>query len=714
LTATAIAEGEPGTRTSTGVAIGLAVVLAGLLAIAWTFAGMNGDLNLATSSFGPDLVIPIGMGAVGALVVSRRPSNVIGWLLLGSAVLNALRAAAAEYSMHALISPANLPAVSWAAWFANWVLALIYPTGAFLFVVLLFPDGRLMSSRWRIVAGLAIVATALSIVLSWLDPTPLVLAPGVPAIPNPTGVKGTPFTFANLWWAWPVGLLLLVIAAVGLVLRYRRAAGEERHQIKWFAFAIAASLSAVVIGIPFSVASTGQSPANNIPLVLGLGVALPIASGVAILKYRLYGIDVVIHRTLVFGTLAALITAVYVGIAVGIGTLVGSGGKPNLGLSILATAIVAVGFQPVRQRLQRIANRLVYGERATPYEVLSRFSEQVAETYSSDSVLPRMAEVLREGTGAEAAAVWLRSGQELRLAVSDPPSTNGVSSLRIPLESFANIPGAHRATPVLHQDEMLGVLTVTKRRGETLTPIEEKLLDDLARQAGLVLRNVGLTTELLQRLEDLRLSRQRLVKAQDDERRRLERNLHDGAQQNLVALKVKLGLAQMMLDKDTEKARTLIVQLKDDADEALEALRDLARGIYPPLLADKGLVTAIESQARKATLPVTVESDPIGRYPQETEAAAYFCVLECLQNVQKYAAASRAVVRLREADGELSFEVRDDGRGFDPAIVKMGSGLNNMRDRLDALGGNLEIVAVPGAGCTVRGTLKVSLPAAAV
>ena len=327
-TMTVIATGERdrGTRTSTGVALGLAVVLAGLLAIAWTFAGINGDLNPATSAFGPDLVIPIGMGAVGAVVASRRPSNVIGWLLLGSSVLNALRAAAAEYAMHALTSPASLPGASWSAWFANWVLALIYPTGAFLFVVLLFPDGRLMSPRWRIVAGLAVVVTAMSIVLSWLDPTPLVLAPGVPAVPNPTGVRGTPFTLANLWWVWLLGLLLLVIAAVGLVLRYRRATGEERQQIKWFAFAVAASMAAVLIGIPFEVASTGASPANNIPLVLGLGVALPIASGVAILKYRLYGIDVVINRTLVFGTLAVLITAVYVGIAVEVGTLVGSGG----------------------------------------------------------------------------------------------------------------------------------------------------------------------------------------------------------------------------------------------------------------------------------------------------------------------------------------------------------------------------------------------------
>jgi signal transduction histidine kinase len=205
-----------------------------------------------------------------------------------------------------------------------------------------------------------------------------------------------------------------------------------------------------------------------------------------------------------------------------------------------------------------------------------------------------------------------------------------------------------------------------------------------------VLKNVGLTAELLARLDELRASRQRLVAAQDEERRRLERNLHDGAQQNLVAIKVKLGLAEVMSSKDTEKARELISGLKSDVDEALETLRDLARGIYPPLLADKGLTAALESQARKATLPVTVEADGVNRYPQEVEAAVYFCCLEALQNIQKYAGATKATIRLSAEDATLRFEVEDDGRGFDP-LKAVGSGLQNMRDRLDALGGVLTI-----------------------
>jgi len=197
------------------------------------------------------------------------------------------------------------------------------------------------------------------------------------------------------------------------------------------------------------------------------------------------------------------------------------------------------------------------------------------------------------------------------------------------------------------------------------------------------------------------------VAAQDNERRRLERNLHDGAQQHLVAIKVKLGLVEMLATRDPEKAKATLVALKRDADEALETLRDLARGIYPPLLAEKGLGAALESQARKATIPVTVDSDGVGRYSQDVEAAVYFSVLEALQNVQKYAQSSQATVRLREDDGALRFEVADDGKGFDTATTTKGSGLTNMTDRVDALGGEVEVTSAPGRGTQLHGSLPV-------
>jgi signal transduction histidine kinase len=316
-----------------------------------------------------------------------------------------------------------------------------------------------------------------------------------------------------------------------------------------------------------------------------------------------------------------------------------------------------------------------------------------------------MARVLADGTGAASAGVWLRAGDMLRRAASWPVDSVSAQPARVVDDSIPDLPEADRAVEVRHQGELLGALTVSKRQGESLTPVEVKLLDDLAAQAGLVLKNVGLTDELLLRLEDLRASRQRLVAAQDDERRRLERNLHDGAQQNLVAMKVKLGLAEMLADKDAPRSRALLSELKADADEALETLRSLARGIYPPLLADRGLQAALESQVRKATLPVEVEAVGLARYPQEIEAAVYFCCLEALQNVQKYAEAAGAVLKLNGSEGSLTFEVVDNGKGFDAATVKRGAGLTNMTDRIDALGGSLEMSSTPGSGTRVYGSL---------
>jgi signal transduction histidine kinase len=220
----------------------------------------------------------------------------------------------------------------------------------------------------------------------------------------------------------------------------------------------------------------------------------------------------------------------------------------------------------------------------------------------------------------------------------------------------------------------------------------------MAAQAGLVLRNVRL-------IEDLRESRRRIVSAQDERARALERNIHDGAQQQLVALSVRLRLAEAMVERDPAKARALLGELQDQTTETLEDLRDLARGIYPPLLADKGLPAALESQVRRSPVPVTIDPDGVGRYPPDIESAVYFCCLEALNNVAKYAQASSARIRLAQADGELRFEVVDDGRGFDPSAIVHGTGLQGMADRLDAIGGSLEVRSLPSEGTTVSGSV---------
>jgi len=267
------------------------------------------------------------------------------------------------------------------------------------------------------------------------------------------------------------------------------------------------------------------------------------------------------------------------------------------------------------------------------------------------------------------------------------------------------IDSVDRALPVRYQGELLGAITLTKRAGESLSPMEQTLVGDLASQAGLMLKNVGLTTDLRARLDELRASRQRLVSAQDAERRRIERNLHDGAQQHLVALKMKVGLLEPLITKDAARAAALASEVKGEADEALETLRDLARGIYPPLLASEGLVAALKAQARRAPIPVEVVDEGVARYPPEIEAAVYFCCLEALQNVGKYAGATAASIRLSGENGHLGFEVRDDGAGFDPANVPAGSGLTGMNDRIDAVGGRLVVSSSPGEGTCVTGSL---------
>ena len=421
-----------------------------------------------------------------------------------------------------------------------------------------------------------------------------------------------------------------------------------------------------------------------------------------------------INKTLVYGSLAAFITAVYVAIVVGLGSLVAQhGARAGFWLSIAATAVVAVAFQPVRARVQHLANRLVYGRRATPYEVLAQFAERTAGTYATEELLPRMARILAEGTAARRADVWLRAGGVFRDDATWPPGEPPFPEARADADGRLAVPGADRVLPVRYQGEVLGALSVGKRPGESLTPAEGKLLADLAAQAGLVLRNVGLWEQLTARLEEIRASRQRLVAAQDEERRRIERNIHDGAQQQLVALTIKLNLTEGLIGTDPEGERELLAELRQEAASAVEDLRDLARGIYPPLLAGQGLAAALRAQAAKSPVPTSVEADGIARYPQDVEAAVYFCVLEALQNVAKYAGASSARVRLAASGDELRFEVADDGAGFDPGAKAFGTGLQGMADRLSAHDGVLDVRTSPGAGTVVTGRLRVRVPEAA-
>ncbi|MGH2691146.1 MAG: histidine kinase [Actinomycetota bacterium] len=693
-----------GSRTATWLAWSMGLLAAAAIAGALAVGVAASSLDAFTI-----LGIPavLAFSVVGALIASRRPDNPIGWILCGVGLSFALASLSGEYATYALITePGSLPGGDIMAWLGTWA----WPPGiilVFTYLLLLFPDGRLPSRRWKPVAWLAAVALVITVipiaVTGWPIRGPILANMGEEA------PAGSPGSFQVAYDVQVGGILLLfllgIASSVSLVLRLRRATGDERAQLKWFAFAGAFAVVAFIANSPLFHIGGNVLPAVAIWMV-------PAAVGIAMFKYRLYDIDVVISKTIVVAVLAAFVTAIYLGVVVGISAAIGTTGQPNVLLSVAATAIVALAFQPLRERARRLADRVVYGKRATPYEVLSEFSERMAGSYSTEDVLPRMARILGEGTGATRTEVWLRVGAQLQLAASWPEGAEPQKApLPAPEEGLPEFPDSDRAVPVRHQSELLGALTLTKPPSEPVTPAEEKLLSDLASQAGLMLRNVRLTAELQARLVDLRASRQRLVAAQDQERRRLERNLHDGAQQQLVALAVKQRLAEGLVRRDPERAAQMLADLQTETAEALEDLRDLARGIYPPLLADRGLPAALEAQARKVPLPVTVEAEALGRYPQEAEAAVYFCCLEALQNVAKYAGASNAKVRLIDEDGWLTFVVVDDGAGFDPAEIPFGTGLQGMADRLDALGGALDVSSRPAEGTTLTGRIPARLVA---
>jgi signal transduction histidine kinase len=687
-------------RTARGL-LGLGVALAGA---GMVLAVLNGDVVIQNGFF---VVIFTSMAFIGSLVAARRPGNAIGWVLLWGTLLIGEAFVSDEYARYTLVTkPGGLPGGVWAAWVSSWSwAAAIIPLVTFLF--LLFPDGRLLSRRWRPVAWAAGVVLALVTVAGMLNPN----MDTTYGVKNPIGIAGAGGLIESV-----IGVAFLSLAVLGLlsvwslILRFRRSHGDEREQIKWFALAAGLLIGWLVlstIGQAAGIVWLYDSWFNTV--VSGLAfLALPVAVGVAILKYQLYEIDVVIRKTVVVGVLAVFITVVYVAIVAGIGA-VAAGSLSNRLLPIVAAVVIAVAFQPVQAAARRLANRLVLGPRATPYEVLSAFSERVAGTYATEDLLPRMARILGEGTGAQRAEVWLRVGEKLRPAAAWPPSDEGTRSEPIPIQDgeLPSLGSGVDALPVRQDGELLGAIAVTKPPSEPLSPEEQKLLAHLAAQAGLVLRNVRLTEELRARLEELQASRVRIVAAQDQERRRLERNLHDGAQQQLVALAVKQRLAEGMVRRDPDKAVSMLAELQQDTTEALDNLRDLARGIYPPLLADKGLAAALEAQARKSSVLAEVEADGVARYPQEAEAAVYFCCLEALQNVAKYADASRVTVGLSGRNGELAFSVADDGRGFDADTTPLGSGMQNMADRLAALGGSIEVRSRPGEGTTVTGRLPV-------
>jgi signal transduction histidine kinase len=697
------------------LAVSAAMVLAalGLLAL----DGPAGGAPLVAGALLPAL-LALSYPAVGAVLVTRLPRNPIGWLFCAFGLTIAVTMLGGEYAVRGLVTaPGSLPGAVFAAWLQSWLLAWMFAAG-FPLLFLVFPDGRLPSPRWRPMLWLVGLLLVIQQAIAMLPRTRLgAELRGVDLrVPNPTGVYDADLLAHGP--LMPLGpaldvLFLSVIGACGaaLLVRLRRSRGVERQQIKWLVYVCTLLVAGLVVYLAAQAAGLRSVQLAVFYLVvIGATLALPVAAAFAILRYRLYGIDVVISRTLLVGAMAAFITAVYAAIVVGLGSLVGLGGRTALPLSLLATAVTAVAFEPVRERVQGLANRLVYGRRASPYEVLSRFG-QLAAAQGAEEILPRTARVFAESVGAAGAELWIRLDSRLVLAAAWPA----------PAAAAADVPGGARdspasgtrlSVPIRQRSELLGSVALAMPAGHELGPAALDLLNDLAAQAAVVLGNLLLTAALRARLDEisrqeaeLRRSRQRLVAAQDAERRRLERDIHDGAQQHLVALAVRLRLAGSLAVRNPDRALGLARGLRDETGQALATLRELTGGIYPPLLAERGLGPALRARAEGMTLPVRVIERGGGRAAPPAELAVYLCCLEALQNAAKHSAAAGVTIHLETDERELRFTVSDDGVGFDQAAAGRGTGLSGMRDRAEAVGGRLQVTAAPGAGVTVSGAV---------
>ena len=669
-----------------GVFVSLAIV--GLILVA-----VNGE-SLAEQI--PYVIAFTLFGVVGALLLSRiRGSRVGGLLLFGAAITGASFAGAELATYLAGEGITNGPAVIAAALVSTigWLLG-IFPV--ILFLPLLFPDGHLPSRRWVPFAWLCVACLSLLAVTLVFGQETLTGSTDDAVVANPFFVPALArFQIPDAIIGFSlVGLLLGSVAS--LLIRFRRSMGVERQQIKWVALAVGFLVTSFLLS---TIAGAIGLNENLIDTVLsGMAfIALPVSVAVAVLQYHLYDLDVVVKKALVAGALVLLVIAAYAAVVGLLGVI--TSGNESSGSVFIVALLLGLAFRPVTRFARRIADRVVYGRRATPYEVLTEFSERVGESYATEDVLGRMAQILGQATGAGSARVWLRLGTELRPAAAWPTDAEPTAVASVANEALPTIEG-ETAVEVRDRGELLGALSVAMPPSDPMNPSKERLVRDLASQAGLVLRNVRL-------VEELRASQRRLVTAQDRERRRLERNIHDGSQQQLVALSVKTRLARDLTARDPAQAAEMLTQIDAEIQTALGDLRDLARGFYPPLLIDEGLGAALDAQARRSPVPTTVRADGLGRYAPEVEAAVYFSCLEALQNVVKYAEARSATVILAQSNGHLTFEVVDDGRGFDPAAERDGSGLQGIADRLGALHGEVTIRSEPGAGTRIRGRIEV-------
>ncbi len=596
-------------------------------------------------------------------------------------------------------------------------LALIPAIGMHLALGL--PDGRLLTTPRRVFTGLGYVAAI--------------------------GVAGFGYSDRPDLLDLPVEALLglTVVAALvgftGFVTRGQRAPLAARPRFQWPAWGVtvaaALGLGAVVLN------ALVDWPESLDAIAVGATALVPISIAIAASKDVPVRIDRLLVHTITLAGLFGLIGASYLIVVLGLGRDPNADERSLLGLSMLAAALAALLWVPTRERLSDFATRRVYGERHAPDELLRTFGSRLTRALPLDELLLQLAESLQKTMALERAEVWTRAASgKLERAVSVPdrgPAELALGAEEETVVARAGVSGpawarvwlpsmvadgsedtVMRVAPITNSGALLGLMVV--RRPDGAPPFgedDDQALTELARQVGLALHNVTLDSALQESLDEvrrqadeIRASRARIVQAGDAQRRAIERDLHDGAQQHLVALAVSVRLARTVADTDPEAAKEMMEQIGSDLQDAVQELRRLAHGIYPPLLAERGLGEALSTAAGRAALPTEIRAEGIGRYPQPMEAAVYFCVLEALQNAGKHAGdGAEAVVTVREDEGALLFEVADDGAGFDLGSgAQRGHGFVNMNDRVGAIGGTVTVDAAPGKGTRISGRIPLS------
>ncbi|MFL5805896.1 MAG: GAF domain-containing sensor histidine kinase, partial [Roseiflexaceae bacterium] len=620
-------------------------------------------LGLLLSSWNTTLPLPSVFAAlahpafatVGALIAARRPAHPIGWLFCAIALELNLGIFADQYAQYTLVTaPGALPGGVWMAWLGSWVIDPAW-AGMVPLLLLLFPTGRLPSQRWRPVAWCIIGLNAAVILAQPFAPGPF---EKVPSVSNPLGIAPAQDILRVIKSLLPLLFGAIIAAAAAVVVRFRRAQGEERQQLKWVAYA--AALMITGLGVVYLITHSVNNPAVELSadvLAALLFATFPIAVGVAILKYQLYSIDLIIKRTLVYTTLTACVVGIYVLVVGYLGAVFRSNG--NLIISLVATGIVAVLFQPLRDLLQRGIYRLLYGLRDEPYVVLAGLGQRLQATLDPDAVLFTIVATVREALKLSYAAIEVQEGSALALAAASgsPPAQ---AALRLPL---------------VHQGEPVGTLLIAPRgRDDTLTPADLRLLDDLTHQVGIIVHTVRLTDDLRTLTRDLQRSREQLVLAREEERRRLRRDLHDDLAPTLAGLAFTASTARDLVATDPAAATALLDDLHAGIRAGVGEIRRLVYDLRPPALDEFGLVAAVRERAAqysdqaradaKASLHVDVEApERLPPLPAAVEVAAYRLIQEALINVVRHAQARTCHIRIALTDG-LQVEVLDDGVGL--------------------------------------------------